>query len=335
MKEINREIIIRAGLLGFALSGVAGVAPSSHEGLTSARSAYADGLPEKWSSDMTRLAPTQEIRDQGNFSAHLNRGEIMIITSRGVNALGNSIQVAENDPGAVAVTVVAAAESVDVPFGTLGKGIYAWVDLAKTSDTSFDGIVKAAVTAGEVKVGETKKTGQCGSETGCGSTHLVVAIAHKDPLNSSLVKYDSVRDRFYPEQQSPCDKIVVVGAACQPCAVAPAQPEVAPVVQVPEFPKNDIEAAKLFNGGSGTWIKNTDGGWFLKPAANNEEQMFVNPNGRIAEGYNDDGVFVAEGKTTFYVRGVTIWDNAGQEAATELYNKVKQNNPDKQVTLIP
>lgn len=330
MNEIKKEIIIRAGLLGSALFGVAGVAPSSHEGLISAKSAYADSLPEKWSSDMTRLAPTQEIRDQGDFSAHLNKGEIMIITSRGVNALGNSVQVAENDPSAVAVTVVAAAESVDVPFSTLGNGIYAWVDLAKTSNAYFDGIVKAAVTAGEVKVNETKKTGQCGFETGCGSTRLVVAIAHRDPSNSSLAAYDSVRDSLYTDNQG-ISEIVALPSA----GLASAQPEAGPETQIPEFPKNTPEASAIFGGRPEDWQQNTDGGWLLI-ALPDDQEVWINPNKRIMEGYNKDGIFVSAGNISSNVRGATIWDVRGnEETVTELYNKVKQNNPDRQVTLIP
>lgn len=334
MNEIKKEIIIRAGLLGSALFGVAGVAPSSHEGLISAKSAYADGLPEKWSSDMTRLAPTQEIRDQGDFSAHLNKGEIMIITSRGVNALGNSIQVAENDPSAVTVTVVAAAESVDVPFSTLGNGIYAWIDLAKTSDTSFDGIVKAAVTAGEVKVNETKKTGQCGFETGCGSTRLVVAIAHRDPSNPSLAAYDSVRDQSYVDNQGP-SRIVALPSTGSAPVPTPTQPEAAPETQVPEFPKNTLEASATFGGRPEYWQQNIYGGWFLSPLPD-RQKVLVNPQRHMMEGTTENGLFVCGGNSSFEVFGATIWNEIGsQEAVDKLYKEVTQSNPDKQVTLIP
>lgn len=91
-----------------------------------------------------------------------------------------------------------------------------------------------------------------------------------------------------------------------------------------EYPKTADKAASLFGGKSENWELNTDGGWHLKPQANGVE-IFVSPSGRIMEGYNTEGVFVAGGKNNIKVLGGTVWNESGQEALKKLQDAVSKN----------
>lgn len=140
-------------------------------------------LPQNISYFPDRVQVFKSSDNDTAFLVNLNRGGILIVQAGELNSiLGNPRSI---DPGlhpnmTELVTVVALTDNVNVR-GLTKSGTFARLDEEFINDQDkrdMAGLIDALQAAGEVQVGRTRISGNCGMPNGCEPTRLTLAAAY-------------------------------------------------------------------------------------------------------------------------------------------------------------